>query len=268
MESSDLYYKEIRHCDLLTADSERKLFANYRTCSKCQYNYTEPASVACCPVCSTPRNFDARKRLVTGSVRYVAKVARDYLKHARGERHGEDLLLALVSAGNLGLLVAIDRFDLSRGTRFLTYAAWWVREKILEELDSMGSIRIPAYYQKAARARWRDGAAPNSDFPGVDIEPLDAAEHIPVGNDESGILDAHQGREYVRHVLSNSGLTLRERYLTTVLFGWREPPRTLRQASLRVGLSAEAVRDIRRRISTKTRDYMVDDCVTTVSDVF
>lgn len=268
MESSDLYYKEIRNCDLLTATSERKLFADYRTCSKCQYNYTEPASVAACPVCSTPRNFDARKRLVTGSVRYVAKVARDYLKHARGERHGEDLLLALVSAGNLGLLVAIDRFDLSRGTRFLTYAAWWVREKILEELDSMGSIRIPAYYQKAARARWRDSSAPESDFPGAEMDSLEAAEHIAEPGEATSSIESDQGRIYVRKVLAGAALTLRERYITAVLFGWREQPRTLRQASLRVGLSAEAVRDIRRRVTVKTRDYMADDGVSTTDDVF
>lgn len=267
MESSDLYYKEIRHCDLLTADSERKLFADYRTCSKCQYNYTEPASVACCPVCSTPRNFDARKRLVTGSVRYVAKVARDYLKHARGERHGEDLLLALVSAGNLGLLVAIDRFDLSRGTRFLTYAAWWVREKILEELDSMGSIRIPAYHQKAARHKWNTSQDPTVSFPGVSVESIDGEFDAPADAEDSSFFEQSNGFAYVLDVLKTLNIGVRDRYVLYLSYGCRENPRTLRQIAARLDVSPEAVREIRLRASNRLRAYMASDGVARLDDV-
>lgn len=267
MESSDLYYKEIRHCDLLTADSERKLFADYRTCSKCQYNYTEPASVACCPVCSTPRNFDARKRLVTGSVRYVAKVARDYLKHARGERHGEDLLLALVSAGNLGLLVAIDRFDLSRGTRFLTYAAWWVREKILEELDSMGSVRVPAYQLKASRAKWRAGNG--QDDAGYGVVAV-SSEFDDEPAPESDTIDVHleNGRQYLSRVFYCTKLTAKERYVILLSYGLRERPKTLRQVATRLNVSAESIRHMKVRALQKLGAQFSKDDVASTDDIF
>ncbi len=268
MEASDLYYKEIRHAQLLTAPLEQDLLRAYRTCANCQYIYVEPATVKLCPACDTPRNLEARARLVSGAVRYVAKVARDYLKHARGERHGEDLLLALVSAGNLGLLVAVDRFDVSRGTRFLTYAAWWIREKILEELDAMGSVRIPAYYQKALRSKWRDGTSKETEFPGAVIEDAAALEDKPDGVD---LLDAPisaDAQHYVRTVLSELRIPARERYAVCLLAGVREEPKTLRQVATRIGVSPEAVRDIRSRVYKRMHDAMARQDVDSVADVF
>jgi RNA polymerase primary sigma factor len=267
MEASDLYYKDIRNFELLTGPKERMLFDLYRTCSACQYKYTEPASIDRCPVCNHPRNLAARSQLVTGAVRYVAKVARDYLKHSRGERHGEDLLLALVSAGNLGLLVAVDRFDLSRGTRFLTYAAWWIREKILEELDSMGSIRIPAYQQKAARARWRDGTSAESDFPGAVIESLDLAAEQADDKDYTADFDERMSKAVINQVLRDLDLSLRERYAIKLLYGFREAPRTLRQIAQRTGISSEAVRDIRRRVTARTKNALEDLELSSLSDI-
>lgn len=267
MEAADLYYKAIRGADLLTASRERELFALYRTCSKCGYNYSEPAAVACCPTCSTDRNLHARSQIVNGAVRYVAKVARDYLKHARGERHGEDLLLALVSAGNYGLLIAVDRFDLSRGTRFLTYAAWWVREKILEELDSMGSVRVPAYYQKALRAKWRDGTTKDVEFPGTVVEPLTTIEDTAAEVDPSSPQVTQEGQLYVRRALSECA-TPRERYVAYLLSGVREEPKTLRQVAARLGVSPEAVRDMRTRTYRRLREHLSDNYLEASSDVF
>jgi RNA polymerase primary sigma factor len=76
----------------------------------------------------------ARERLVTANLRFVVRVAREYA--GRGLT-----LMELVSEGNLGLLSAVDRFDETRGFKFITYAVWWIRQAILKALAQAGRVR-------------------------------------------------------------------------------------------------------------------------------
>jgi len=81
----------------------------------------------------------ARSRFVSGNLGLVVLLAKRY----------SDRLLSLgdrVQEGNLGLLKAVERFDPERGTRFSTYAAWWIRHSITRALVNRGrKIRIPAH---------------------------------------------------------------------------------------------------------------------------
>jgi RNA polymerase primary sigma factor len=70
----------------------------------------------------------ARERLVTANLRFVVSVARRY--------RGSDVPMSdLVNEGNVGLLRAAERFDETRGVRFVSYAHWWVRRSIVEAID-------------------------------------------------------------------------------------------------------------------------------------
>jgi RNA polymerase sigma-32 factor len=81
----------------------------------------------------TDRDREAAERLVTGNLRFVVKIAFEYRTY--GVR-----LLDLIQEGNLGLLVAVDRFDPGRGVRLTTYAVWWIRAYIQEYIRRSWSM--------------------------------------------------------------------------------------------------------------------------------
>lgn len=264
----DSYYADVKDVILLNPERERTLFKAYRTCRKCAYEYTEGALQKVCPSCGSGRDFRAREQIVEGALRFVVKVARDYARRAKGERHGEELLLALISAGNLGLLVAVDRFELARGTRFLTYAAWWVREKILEELDNMGVVRVPAYQQKAQRARWKQAGNGELEAPYVTLEPLTELDReAGDSRTETNLINQH-GITAVTRAMRALDLCARDQYIVLLYFGAREDPKNLRQIAARVGLSAERVRQLKRNAMNALRGALEDVRVSGVSDVF
>jgi RNA polymerase sigma-32 factor len=75
----------------------------------------------------------AARGLVLGNLRFVVKIAFEYRTY--GLR-----LLDLIQEGNLGLLVAVDRFDSDRGVRLTTYAVWWIRAYIQEYIRRSWSL--------------------------------------------------------------------------------------------------------------------------------
>ena len=81
---------------------------------------------------------NAKEKLILANLRFVVRIAREYMN--RGVPLGE-----LISAGNLGLLIAAERFDETRGFKFISYAVWWIRQAILEALAHDGRlVRLPA----------------------------------------------------------------------------------------------------------------------------
>lgn len=79
---------------------------------------------------------DARCRLVTANLRFVVSVARNY--------RGCGVPLAdLVNEGNMGLVRAADRFDPSRGVRFISYAHFWVRRAMMQSITRESGRRSP-----------------------------------------------------------------------------------------------------------------------------
>jgi RNA polymerase sigma-32 factor len=105
------YLAQIDRFPLLTADEERRLAVTWR-------ERRDPA---------------AARRLVTSNLRFVVKLAFEYRTY--GVR-----LLDLIQEGNLGLMVAVDRFDPRRGVRLTTYAVWWIRAYIQEHIRRSWSL--------------------------------------------------------------------------------------------------------------------------------
>jgi RNA polymerase sigma-32 factor len=105
------YLNRIDRYNLLTPDEEHRLALRWRRFG----------------------DKGAAERLVTANLRFVVKIAFEYRTY--GAR-----LLDLIQEGNLGLLVAVDRFDPDRGVRLTTYAVWWIRAYIQEYIRRSWSL--------------------------------------------------------------------------------------------------------------------------------
>ena len=82
---------------------------------------------------------EARSLLISSNLRLVVTIAQDYANLGLP-------LLDLISEGNVGLTVAVDRFDPSKGAKLSTYAAWWIRQSIKRALSNQGrTIRLPVH---------------------------------------------------------------------------------------------------------------------------
>ncbi len=111
---------------------------------------------------SIERGEEARRHLIQANTRLVVSIAK---KH-RG--HGVPFL-DLIQEGNLGLIRAADKFDYRRGTKFSTYATWWIRQSVGRALSEQGrAIRLPIHlgdrirkmYQTAQRMEQEQGRNP------------------------------------------------------------------------------------------------------------
>ncbi|MBN2188314.1 MAG: RNA polymerase sigma factor RpoD/SigA [Chitinispirillaceae bacterium] len=112
--SESIYFRDINRYRLLTDKEERELV------KKVQRN--EPG---------------AHDALITANLRFVVSVARGY--RGRGVS-----FLDLINEGNIGLIKAAERFNLSRKVKFISYAVWWIRQSIQRALfEQAGLVRLP-----------------------------------------------------------------------------------------------------------------------------
>ena len=85
------------------------------------------------------KNGDMRSRdeMIRANLRFVVDVAKKYQNRGLS-------LSDLISAGNLGLITAADRFDGTKGYKFISYAVWWIRQSILQTLaEHVRTVRLP-----------------------------------------------------------------------------------------------------------------------------
>jgi RNA polymerase primary sigma factor len=82
-------------------------------------------------------NLAAKEKLVKANLRFVVSVAKQF--------QGQGLSLPdLINEGNLGLIKSIDRFDPTRGFKFISFAVWWIRQSIIQSIaDQSRMVRIP-----------------------------------------------------------------------------------------------------------------------------
>ena len=91
---------------------------------------------------------EARALMISSNLRLVVTIAQDYANLGLP-------LLDLISEGNVGLTVAVDRFDPTKGAKLSTYAAWWIRQSIKRALSNqVRTIRLPVHFgEKISKMR-------------------------------------------------------------------------------------------------------------------
>jgi RNA polymerase primary sigma factor len=125
----ETYLREINETPLLSADGEHEL-----------------------AIAIGEGDTEARDQMVRANLRLVVNIARGYTGKGLG-------LQDLIEEGNLGLLRAVEGFDPAIGTRFSTYASYWIKQSIKRALiNTAKTIRIPAYMVELL-SKWRRASA-------------------------------------------------------------------------------------------------------------
>lgn len=121
------YYKKICEEPLITKEEEQDLFLELQD---------EGLSEA--------RRKQIRDRIIRSHLRFVFKQAKYFSKN------DPYLFEELIAAGNEGLIVGMNKFDPNAGRRFLTYAGFWVNQRILKQMSSLRIVSLPIWKQQLA----------------------------------------------------------------------------------------------------------------------
>ena len=144
----ETYLRDINDTSLLTADQEKEL-----------------------AVAIGKGDAQARDHMVRANLRLVVNIARGYANRGLP-------LPDLIEEGNLGLLRAVEGFDPRIGTRFSTYASYWIKQSIKRALINSGkTIRIPAYMVELL-SKWRRATARLLDSLGRTPTPEEVARSL------------------------------------------------------------------------------------------
>ena len=249
----DKYLQEITQERLLTAEEEIALARKIKEGDK-----------------------DALQKLTRANLRFVVSVAKQY-------QHQGLSLPDLINEGNIGLIKAAEKFDDTRGFKFISYAVWWIRQSIMQALadqsrlvrlplNQVGSVnkinkisnkfeqefeRKPSIAEIAeeinlSQERVSDAIKGNNRHVSMDAPLTD-------GNDNglADLLQGNEGPDIDTHLLLESLreelklalniLDERERFVIEAFYGINQPEMTLQEIGAKKGLTRERARQIREK---------------------
>ena len=255
----DKYLQEITQERLLTAEEEIALARKIKEGDK-----------------------DALQKLTRANLRFVVSVAKQY-------QHQGLSLPDLINEGNIGLIKATEKFDDTRGFKFISYAVWWIRQSIMQALadqsrlvrlplNQVGSVnkinkisnkfeqefeRKPSIAEIAeeinlSQERVSDAIKGNNRHVSMDAPLTD-------GNDNglADLLQGNEGPDIDTHLLLESLreelklalniLDERERCVIEAFYGINQPEMTLQEIGAKKGLTRERARQIREKAIRKLR---------------
>lgn len=261
----ETYLREINEAALLSAEEERELAQRI-----------------------AEGDAQARDRMVRANLRLVVNIARGY--------SGKGLSLQdLIEEGNLGLLRAVEGFDPTVGTRFSTYASYWIKQSIKRALiNSAKTIRIPAYMVELL-SKWRRANARLSEELGRTPTPEESARVLGLPKKKLPIIkkairiynstpqtdqaeagwslgemvmdermktpeDALLEHDVLKHVMEMiDKMEEREATVLRMRFGLGDTePHTLKEIGEKLGLTRERVRQIETEALKRLADGLKD----------
>ena len=259
-ESLEKYLSEIGREELLSTDEEVELAQRIRKGDQ-----------------------KALDRLTKANLRFVVSVAKQYQNQGLS-------LSDLINEGNLGLIKAAEKFDETRGFKFISYAVWWIRQSILQAIAEQSRIvRLPLnqvssvnkinqmltkFEQENERRPSFDEIAEKTELPHekVDEAMMINSRHVSVDapfvegeenslldvlvNDDAPMADRQLVVESLRAEIGDMLKTLneRERRVVKAFYGIGEPELTLEEIGNKYGLTRERVRQIKEKAIRRLRN--------------
>lgn len=257
--SLDRYLQEIGHEELISAEEEVEFAHRIKNGDR-----------------------KALEKLTKANLRFVVSVAKQYQNQGLS-------LPDLINEGNIGLLKAAEKFDETRGFKFISYAVWWIRQSILQAiaeqsrvvrlpLNQVGSVNkikriLNQFEQENERRPSIDEIAEQTDMPHEKIEDVlkvdthqvsvdapmtegDGASMLDfMPNDSEPSTDNELVMESMREeiALALSVLNERERNVVEAFYGINQPECTMEEIGNKYGLTRERVRQIREKAIRKLK---------------
>ena len=258
-EALEKYLSEIGKEELLSADEEVELAQRIRKGDK-----------------------KALERLTKANLRFVVSVAKQYQNQGLS-------LPDLINEGNVGLIKAAEKYDETRGFKFISYAVWWIRQSILQaiaeqsrivrlplnQLGSMSKINrmLSKFEQENERRPSVDEISAVIDIPeekvdeAINVSGRQVSVDAPfVDGEDNSLLDVLVNNDAPladRQLLVESLqaeikealkiLTVRERNIITAFYGIGQPEMTLEEIGSKYGLTRERVRQIKEKAIRRLR---------------
>ena len=240
-ESLEKYLQEIGREELLSTDEEVELAQRIRKGDR-----------------------KALDRLTKANLRFVVSVAKQYQNQGMS-------LPDLINEGNLGLIKAAEKFDETRGFKFISYAVWWIRQSILQAiaeqsrivrvpLNQVGSVnKINRMLNKFDQEKVDEAMMVNTRHVSVDAPFVDGEDNSLLDvlvNDEAPMADRQLVIESLRSEIAAVLKTLneRERNVITAFYGIGQPEMTLEEIGNKFGLTRERVRQIKEKAIRRLRN--------------
>jgi RNA polymerase primary sigma factor len=225
----------------------------------------------------------ALEKLTKANLRFVVSVAKQYQNQGMS-------LQDLINEGNLGLIKAAEKFDETRGFKFISYAVWWIRQSILQALaDQSRIVRLPVnqvgamnkitrlsnlFEQEHERKPSAEELSEQMDLPEDKIDEAinGSGRHISVDapfadgednslldvivNDDSPAADRQLVLESLREEIKTAlkCLSDRERKIIVAFYGIDQPEMTLEEIGTKFNLTRERVRQIKEKAIRHLRD--------------
>ena len=264
-ESLDRYLTEIAHEPLLSPEDEAALAAKVHQGGRV--------------------GEEARDRLVRSNLRFVVSVAKQY-------QHQGISLTDLINEGNMGLVKAAEKFDETRGFKFISYAVWWIRQSIMEALAVKSRlVRVPLNQMgialkvnRATEAFMQEhGRMPSvhelSVLTDLDEEVIEAAKDAngkatsidaPLGNDDSdstigdtlssddsgyrsdSTVDRESLNQFIQDLLKEV-LSDREQQIVKESFGIGCQEKSLEEIANEMGMTRERIRQVKEKAIRKIK---------------
>lgn len=258
-DSLDKYLQEIGHEELISVEEEVELAQRIKKGDR-----------------------KALEKLTRANLRFAVSVAKQYQNQGLS-------LPDLINEGNVGLIKAAEKFDETRGFKFISYAVWWIRQSILQAiaeqsrivrlpLNQVGSVNkinrvLNKFEQEHERRPSIDEIADNVDIPHEKIEEAMKvnSRHVSVDapfaegednslldvlpNNDSPMADKKLVMESLREEINRALQTLneRERNIIEAFFGINQQEMTLEEIGDKYGLTRERVRQIKEKAIRRLR---------------